>query len=583
MPDLSNMCNKGVRGINKQSGLGLLYTWTIILLGFTWLWMIFPQLNLDQAGLLAVFLVMGILAEWTAVPFPQGYLSGGYVVVLATQLVFGGAATAWLTGLISLIGLGIANRGNPLRTTLFNSSQHILAAAAATTLFELISIELLAIFIFTLVYFAVNHLLVFIYLLPGRRDHPSLFGWDAMRWDGYIYLITAPYGALMALVYDQVGLSWAVMMFIPVIAAQLILRRYVNLELSNRELTALFQVAKRLRNSYEPETFFDQILVEARRIVSYHTAVILFWSEQRQVFLPGAARGPFREDMCNLVLTSGEGLVGQAISTKEPVVVHDMRQEAKLAEAAGPFKRFRSLLVVPLMAQGEPTGVLVLGEMHPLAFEDKHVQMLSIIGGQAGIVLANDMLEGKIRELLATDTLTGFLHHRQFYRQAVKEFIKAGTAGHPVSLLLVDIDNLRSFNSRYGHGAGDAVIQMVGSVLRDLTKPSDVLGRYGGGQLAILAPGADTATALEMAENIRIEVRDRRLVPEESKSQVMVTVCVGVATFPVDSTDPDQVFMGAEKAVARSRELGRDRVMPYNLILNRVRGNIEQNSSTATK
>ena len=560
--------------ISRQGSLGLLYTWTIILLGFGWLWKVFPQLNLDQGGTLTVLIILGVLAEWMAVPFPQGYLSGGYVIVVATQLICGGVATAWVTGLVSLIGLGIANRGNPLRTTLFNSSQHILAAAGASFVFQQVEGEILPTVLFTLVYFAVNHMLVYFYLLPGRRDHPDLFGWDALRWDGYTYLLTAPYGALMAAFYLKMGVSWALVLFLPMLAAQVILRKYVHMELSNRELTALFQVAKRLRVSYEPDTFFNQILQECRRIAPFHTAVIFFWSQERQLFLPGAAQGPLREEMCNMVVAPGEGLVGQAAESKEPVVIEDVR-DMDSPRDAGSFRRFRSVLVIPLLAQGEVTGVLVLGDMRPYAYEEKHMQMVSIIGGQAGIVLANDMLVEKIRHLSVTDRLTDFLNHRQFYRQVVKEMVRCRAAGEPASLLLVNVDNMGVFNSRYGHGAGDAVIQMVASVLRDVTRPADLLGRYGGGELAVLALGSDTANALKLAEQIRVEVRDRRLVPEESQQQIMVTVSVGVATFPHDTTDPDQIFFGAEKAVARAKELGRDRSVAYSRLLKEIKLKIQ--------
>ncbi|RYD07081.1 hypothetical protein N752_00430 [Desulforamulus aquiferis] len=151
----------------------------------------------------------------------------------------------------------------------------------------------------------------------------------------------------MAVLYQNMGAGWAVLLFLPVLAAQLVIRKYVHLELSNRELTALFQVAKRLRNSYQPETFFDQILQEARRIVDFHTGVILFWSQERQIFLPGAVRGAFKEDMSNLVLSPGEGLVGRVIETKEPLVIGNIRDDAALADEAGPFKPFRSLMVIP--------------------------------------------------------------------------------------------------------------------------------------------------------------------------------------------------------------------------------------------
>ena len=558
--------------ISRRSGLGLLYTWTIILLGFGYLWQVFPALDLDQAGVMAVLILLGVLAEWLAVPFAQGFLSGGYIIVLASQLICGGVTTAFVTGLISLVGLGIANRGNPLRTTLFNSAQHILAATGAATFFELTSGTVLPIILYTAAYFLINHLLVYFYLLPGRRDNPDLFGWEALRWDALTYLITAPIGALLAMIYLKLGVGWALILFLPVLVAQVILRRYVQVAASNRELTALFQVAKGLRLSHEPVTFYNQILQEARRIVGYHTAVIFFWSEPRQLFLPGAAQGPLRDDLCNVLLSANEGLVGQATRTKEPVILDDVR--AVLPEAAAPFQQFRSVLVIPLLSQGEVTGMLVLGEMKPYAFDDKTVQLLSIIGGQAGIVMSHDLLAEKIQHLSATDRLTNFLIHRLFYRQVVKQMVSANGGETPVSLLLIDIDNLRMFNSRYGHGAGDGVIQMVAGVLRDITKPTDILGRYGGGELAVLAPGLDTTEALRLAEHIRVEVRDRRLVPEEAQHQVTVTVSVGVATFPQDTSDPDQVFLGAEKAVARAKELGRDRTIAYSQLIKQMRARL---------
>ncbi|SHK77366.1 diguanylate cyclase with GAF sensor [Desulforamulus aeronauticus DSM 10349] len=558
--------------ISRRSGLGLLYTWTIIFLGFGYLWQVFPALNLDQGSTMAMLILLGVLAEWLAVPLAQGFLSGGYVIVLASQLICGGVTTAFVTALIFLIGLGIANRGNPLRATLFNSAQHVLAATGAATFFELTNGTVLPIMVYTLAYFLINHLLVYFYLLPGRRDYPDLFGWEVWRWDGLTYLITAPYGALLAMVYLKLGVGWALILFLPVLVAQIILRRYVHIATSNKELTALFQVSKGLRLSGEPAVFFNQILQETSRIVGYHTAVIFFWSDSRQLFLPGAAQGPLKEDLCNVVISATEGVVGQAISTKQPVSLEDVRD--MLPEAAVPFQQFRSVLVIPLLFQGEVTGLLVLGEMKPYAFNDRAVPLLSIIGGQAGIVISHDLLEEKIQHLSATDRLTDFLTHRLFYRQAVKHMVRANSGETPVSLLLIDIDNLRSFNSRHGHGAGDGVIQLVAGVLRDITKPTDILGRYGGGELAVLAPGLDTTEALRLAEHIRIEVRDRRLVPEEARQQVTVTVSVGVATFPQDNSDPDQIFQGAEKAAARAKELGRDRTIAYSQLIKQLRARL---------
>lgn len=552
--------------IARQRTLGLLYAWTIILLGAGWLWKTFPQLNFDQIGTLAALIVLGILAEWLAVPFAQGYLTGTYVIVLATQLIGGGVAAAWVSGLILVIGLGIANRGNPLRTTLFNAAQQVLAVAAANFAIQLISGYYLAIVIFTVVYFGINHLLVYLYLLPGRSDRPDSFGWADLRWDSYTYLFTVPYGILLAKIYETAGIFWALFFFLPVLVLQVILKKYLQLELANRDLTALFLVAKGLRDSNQPAIFFDQVLQECRSIVDFNTAIILFWSQERQLFFVGAAQGDQREELRNIVFTPTEGLIGPVMQSKEPFVIDDLR-EVSNPEDVGPWRHYRSLLVMPLLAQGEVTGMLVLGALHPYAYADNQVALLSIIGGQAAMVLKNDLLADKIQHLLATDRLTNFLSHRQFYQLVVKEVVK-GTEGEVgSSILLVEIDNLRQINARYGHAAGDGVIQLVATVLRDVTGPTDILGRYGGGELVVLAPGLATSDALKLAEKIRVAVRDRSLAPEGANNQLPVRVSIGIATFPQDTKDPDQLFQGAERAVARAKELGRDRSIAYRQII----------------
>ncbi len=560
-----------MRAISRQRGLTLLYTWTIILLGFGWLWKTFPQLNFDHGGTLAALVILGVLSEWMAVPFSQGYLSGSYVIVLATQMIFGGATTAWVTGLVSLIGFGVANRGNPLRTTLFNGSQNILSAAAAAQVYLAFGGGILAAAAFTLVYFAVHHGLVYFHLKPYLAENPRLFGWHALRWDSYTYLFTAPYGALMAATYFQLGILWALVLCLPILGAQFLLGKYVHMEQANREFTALFQMARRLRKPADPTVFFDDFLQECQKIVPYHSGAVYFWSRERQLFLPLAARGPLEREMNSIVLAPGEGLAGRAVETREPFLIDDVRDSGSQEEAR-PFLQFRTVLAVPLVTGGEVTGVMVLGDRYPALYEDKHIQMLTVLGGLAGTILVRGMLEDQIGELKATDALTGFLNHKQFYQRGIKEMLRSASTGEAVSLLLIDIDHLRTLNARYGHGTGDSVFQMVGSILRNVTRATDILGRYGGGELAVLAPGADGITALKLAELVRVEIRDRRLVPEESQHRILITASIGVATFPQDTDNPDQIFSGAEKAAACAKEWGRDRSVAYSQLLKQKRG-----------
>ncbi|GAB6159318.1 hypothetical protein JCM39194_25180 [Desulfotomaculum varum] len=544
----------------RQGGFGLIYTWLVIGLGFSWLWLVFPGLNLDQGSTLALLLALGILAEWLAVPLARGYLSGSYIVVAACQLISGGAATAWVTGLVALLGLGIANRGNPLRTILFNSGQHVLAAALADAAYRLVSGQVMPILVFSVVYFIANHLLVYFYLLPGRRDHPDIFGWNALRWDAYTYLLTTPYGILMATILEQMGTGWAALLFLPVPVAQVILRQYVHLELANRQLTALCQVARRLRQEVAADDFFQAFLQECRRFLTFQAAALYFRSPRRQLFLPCAAQGSWRAELGSSVVVPGEGLLGQALTSQQPLVIEDVRSTVD-PDAAGPCRHFRSVLAVPLLARGEISGLLVLGDTRPDLYEEKQGQIISIMGSQVAMLLANEMLAEQLQHMSVVDRLTGLSNHRQFYRQAVNRLLGLAPE-EPAALLLASVDNLPLLNARYGHGAGDAVLQTAAGLLRDVSLPDYLLGRYSGNRLAVLAPGCDTAAALQLAERLRAAARDCR-VAEISPQPLRVTLSVGVAVFPQDTRQPDQLFLAAEQALLRAKELGRDRAIAY--------------------
>jgi len=86
---------------------------------------------MDRVRELLVIVLLGVLAEWLAVPFPYGQLSGGFVLILSTYAILGPAASVWVAGLATLFGQGIGNRGNPLLITFFNAGQYVLAAVVA--------------------------------------------------------------------------------------------------------------------------------------------------------------------------------------------------------------------------------------------------------------------------------------------------------------------------------------------------------------------------------------------------------------------------------------------------------------------
>ena len=131
----------------------------------------------------------------------------------------------------------------------------------------------------------------------------------------------------------------------------------------------------------------------------------------------------------------------------------------------------------------------------------------------------------------------------------------------PLSLIMADLDLLRDINNTYGHLAGDAVLKGIAEVFRAQLRHYDVPARFGGEEFSILLPETPPEQALEIAERIRRAVAERPFDVETSSEPIRATVSVGVAGFPKDATDTNELIHQADLAVYRAKLQGRNRVL----------------------
>ena len=129
----------------------------------------------------------------------------------------------------------------------------------------------------------------------------------------------------------------------------------------------------------------------------------------------------------------------------------------------------------------------------------------------------------------------------------------------PLSFLMVDLDEFKQYNDRYGHPAGDIVLKMVGQILQEMfPDPKYFICRYGGEEFSILLPDCPRAEALAMAEALRVRIQAQPVVLRREKT--FVTVSIGVATFPDDARLKEDLVAKADAAMYRAKEMGRNRV-----------------------
>ncbi|MDX6473726.1 MAG: hypothetical protein QOK22_2542, partial [Gaiellaceae bacterium] len=159
------------------------------------------------------------------------------------------------------------------------------------------------------------------------------------------------------------------------------------------------------------------------------------------------------------------------------------------------------------------------------------------------------------------DPKTGLYNARYFATTLAAEIARAGRFERPMSLIMADLDLLRDINNSYGHLAGDAVLKGIAEIFRQQLRHYDVPARFGGEEFSILLPETPPEQALEIAERIRRAVAEREFEVETASEPIRATISIGVAAFPKDGTDANELIHQADLAVYRAKLQGRNRVL----------------------
>jgi diguanylate cyclase (GGDEF)-like protein len=178
-------------------------------------------------------------------------------------------------------------------------------------------------------------------------------------------------------------------------------------------------------------------------------------------------------------------------------------------------------------------------------------------------MLAADILSAKkkITLLSQTDDLTGLLNMRAFNLILDKEIARATRHKQPFTIVMIDVDGLKSINDSYGHPTGSRMVTVIAGSIRDCVRASDVLARYGGDEFVILMTQTSTDNTRIIAERIRTAIHNTSF--DTHGSRITATVSIGIASFPDCVETAEDVLEKADIALYKSKQDGRNRVSYY--------------------
>jgi diguanylate cyclase (GGDEF)-like protein/PAS domain S-box-containing protein len=226
-------------------------------------------------------------------------------------------------------------------------------------------------------------------------------------------------------------------------------------------------------------------------------------------------------------------------------------------------------LCVPMSAQTETLGLLFVEQRARDAVAP--ALPLSATAGRSNaetvadyvaLAIANIRLRETLRNQSIRDPLTKLFNRRFFEESLVRELARAQRKPTGLALLLLDVDYFKSFNDRFGHEAGDEVLQALAQVLERQTRASDVVCRLGGEEFVVLMPEAGGDAARERAEGLRRAV-EQLSVRSRAEALGHISISCGVALYPEHGRDAQVLMSAADRALYRAKRSGRNRVEVY--------------------
>lgn len=225
-----------------------------------------------------------------------------------------------------------------------------------------------------------------------------------------------------------------------------------------------------------------------------------------------------------------------------------------------PDAKPQSVIAIPMIVNETVLGLIEVRAPNlspPLS--EVNVRFFDVMASAAANALRNAQLFEEVEQRARTDYLTSLPNHRFFQATLAVELGRAQRHSRTLSLLIIDLDFLKTVNDRFGHPSGDMVIRTVAEAIRTTCRETDFPARYGGEEFTVILPDTPIVGAVQVAERIREHIGQHQYPGIGT-----ITASIGVSNYPLNALSKEDLIRTADQALYVAKEGGRDRVCYFN-------------------
>ncbi len=345
-----------------------------------------------------------------------------------------------------------------------------------------------------------------------------------------------------------------------------------DLDKTLQNLSLLYGIGKAMNYISDLKKLLQYILKQAIDIASAEKGSLMLYDIETNLInirvLAGLADTEYQDKVNNNEIKCrsfkpGEGIAGRVFLNSQPMIVNNIREDSLFIESETSF--VRSIACIPMVVYNDVIGVInVTNKKNGKEFSGQDIKMLKAVADQAAVAVN----KAQLWDMAVTDSLTGLYVRRYFMVKLQEEIHRAERYDKIISVIMADLDRFKNINDTYGHDAGDRALEAISHFLQKNIRDVDAIARYGGEEFVMLIPDADKEAAFSLAERLR-----EGLAKVQLDNLPPITVSLGIATFPTDGTDVDDLIKKADAAMYAAKRAGRNKSVKYaeHIQLNRGR------------
>ena len=339
-------------------------------------------------------------------------------------------------------------------------------------------------------------------------------------------------------------------------------REKEDLDKTLQNLSLLYSIGKAMNYISDLKNLLQYILNQAIDIASAEKGSIMLYNLETDRLnirvLAGLEDTEYQEKVNSNEIRCrsfkpGEGIAGRVFMTSQPMIVNNIREDDLFIKSETSY--VRSIACIPMIVYSDVIGVInVTNKKKGKEFTDEDVEMLKAVADQAAVAVN----KAQLWDMAVTDSLTGLYVRRYFMVKLQEEIHRAERYNKRFSVIMADLDRFKTINDTYGHDAGDRALKAISKFLQKNIRDVDAIARYGGEEFVMLIPDADKEAAFCLAERLRDE-----LAKVELEDLPPVTISLGIATYPSDGTDLEELIKRADAAMYEAKQQGRNKVVKF--------------------